>query len=114
MHSDAASADQTDWRQIVTLYDHLLGIDPSPVVAMNRAVAVGEVSGAEAALSILDGLELHEYYLSHAIRGAMLERLGRTSEAAAAYEASERRTENVAEQRFLEEKRRRLDQAKSR
>jgi RNA polymerase sigma-70 factor, ECF subfamily len=101
VHSDAASAEATDWRQIVQLYDQLMAVAPSPVVALNRAVAVAEVEGAAAALTIVDALELGEYYLLHAIRADLLKRVGRTREAAAAYDAAIARTDNVREQRFL-------------
>jgi RNA polymerase sigma-70 factor (ECF subfamily) len=102
VHSDAATAADTDWLQILQLYDHLMAIAPSPVVALNRAVAVGEVGGAEAALAIVDRLDLDQYYLFHAIRADLLKRLGRSHEAAAAYEAAIARTDNAAERAFLQ------------
>jgi RNA polymerase sigma-70 factor (ECF subfamily) len=101
VHSDAPTAAATDWRQIVQLYDQLQAIAPSPVVALNRAVAVAEVEGPEAALSLVDDLELGAYYLFHAIRADLLRRLGREAEAALAYEAAIARTENAAEREFL-------------
>ncbi|HYU48806.1 MAG TPA: sigma-70 family RNA polymerase sigma factor [Candidatus Limnocylindria bacterium] len=101
VHSDAPTAAATDWRQIVQLYDQLQSIAPSPVVALNRAVAVAEVEGPEAALSLVDDLELGAYYLFHAIRADLLRRLGREAEAALAYEAAIARTENAAEREFL-------------
>ena len=88
VHSSAARADATDWRQILQLYDHLLSVAPGPVVALNRAVAVAEVHGPHAALPLVDGLPLDRYYLFHAIRADLLRRLGRTTEAASAYEAA--------------------------
>jgi len=102
VHSDAADASSTDWWQILQLYNQLLSIDPSPVVALNRAVAVAEVEGPDAALTLVDGLELDRYHLFHAIRADLLRRLGRHAEAARAYEAAIDRAENVAERAFLE------------
>jgi RNA polymerase sigma-70 factor (ECF subfamily) len=101
VHSDAATATATDWRQILQLYNHLLAISPSPVVALNRAVAVAEVDGPAAALAIVDGLDLDGYHLFHAIRADLLRRLGRTAQAALAYEAAITRTENAAERDYL-------------
>jgi len=100
VHSDAATAAATDWQQILQLYDQLMAIAPSPVVALNRAVAVGELEGAEAALTIVEGLALDRYYLWHAIRADLLKRLGRYQEAALAYDAAITRTDNVAERAF--------------
>ena len=105
VHSDAPIADATDWRQIVQLYDQLISLAPGPVVALNRAVAVAEVDGPAAALALVDALELHEYYLFHAIRADFLRRLGRASEAAEAYTAAIARTENSAERTYLERRR---------
>ena len=82
VHSDAPTAAATDWRQILALYDQLLALAPSPVVALNRAVAVAEVEGPEAALALVDGLDLDGYRLFHAIRADLLRRLGRDAEAA--------------------------------
>jgi RNA polymerase sigma-70 factor (ECF subfamily) len=101
VHSDAPSAAATDWSQILTLYDQLLAIAPSPVVALNRAVAVAEVAGPAAALPLVDALDLDGRHLFHAIRADLLRRLGRTGEAAAAYEAAIERTENGVEREFL-------------
>jgi RNA polymerase sigma-70 factor, ECF subfamily len=101
VHSDAPSAEATDWRQIVALYDQLLASAPSPVVALHRAVAVAEVSGPAAALALVEELSLDSYYLCHAIRADLLARLGRTTEAAAAYDAAIERTGNEAEREFL-------------
>nr|BFE28857.1 RNA polymerase sigma factor [Actinomadura rugatobispora] len=91
----------TDWRQILRLYDQLLAIAPTPVVALNRAVAVAEVDGPEAALALLDDLDLDRYHLFHAVRADFLRRLDRTFEAAQAYEAAIARTDNGAERDFL-------------
>jgi RNA polymerase sigma-70 factor (ECF subfamily) len=101
VHSDAPAAAATDWRQILQLYDQLLSLAPSPVVALNRAVAVAEVEGPDAALTIVDGLDLGDYHLFHAVRADLLRRLGRADEAALAYEAALGRTENAAERAFL-------------
>jgi RNA polymerase sigma-70 factor, ECF subfamily len=101
VHADAESAAATDWQQIVALYDQLLALAPSPVVALNRAVAVAEVEGPAAALALVDDLDLESYHLFHAIRADLLRRLGRDREAALAYEAALDRTENRAERAFL-------------
>ena len=101
VHSDAPSAAATDWRQILQLYDQLLAIAPSPVVALNRAVAVAEVEGPQAALALVDGLELGDFHLFHAIRAELLRRLGRDDEAARAYDEAIARGGNAAEREFL-------------
>jgi len=103
VHSDAPTAAETDWTQIVALYDQLAAIAPSPVIALNRAVAVAEVEGPEAGLAFVDELrdDLDAYHLHHAIRADLLRRLGRDAEAAAAYEAAIALTENVAERGLL-------------
>jgi RNA polymerase sigma-70 factor (ECF subfamily) len=108
VHSDAPTAAATDWRQILQLYNQLLSIAPSPVVALNRAVAVAEVEGAHAALTLVDGLALDRYYLFHAIRADLLRRLGRHGEAALAYEAAIARCENATERDFLQRRRQTL------
>ncbi|MBK9711331.1 MAG: RNA polymerase sigma factor [Kouleothrix sp.] len=105
VHSDAPTAAVTDWRQILQLYDQLLSLAPSPVVALNRAVALAEVEGPEAALTLVDTLDLNSYYLFHAIRADLLRRLGRAAEAALAYEAAIARTQNAAERDFLQRRR---------
>jgi RNA polymerase sigma-70 factor, ECF subfamily len=101
VHSDAPSAAATDWRQILALYDQLLAMDRSPVVALNRAVALAEVEGAEAGLAALAGLPIEEYYLLHAVRADLLRRAGRGAEAAAEYESARALTDNEAERAFL-------------
>jgi len=101
VHADAPIAAATDWNQILTLYDQLLAVAPSPVVALNRAVAVAEVGDPAAALAIVDGLDLGQYYLFHAIRADLLRRLGRPAEADAAYEAAIVRAGNEAERAYL-------------
>ncbi len=108
VHSDAPTADDTDWRQILRLYDQLLSLTPTPVVALNRAVAVAEVDGPQAALTLVDGLDLAGYHLFHAIRADLLKRLGRDAEAAPAYDAAIARTENAAERDFLRRSRQAL------
>ena len=105
VHSDAAVASATDWRQILQLYGQLMAIAPSPVVALNRAVAVAEVEGPSAALTLVDGLALDRYYLFHAIRADLLRRLNRRAEAADAYGAAIARCENTAERSFLQRRR---------
>ncbi|MFQ6394117.1 RNA polymerase sigma factor [Nocardia sp. KC 131] len=105
VHTDATDAAATDWQQVLHLYDQLAAIAPSPVVLLNRAVAVGEVEGPHAALTMLDDIDLANHYLFHAIRADLLRRLGRTSEALAAYDRAIDRTENRAEQAFLRSRR---------
>jgi RNA polymerase sigma-70 factor (ECF subfamily) len=102
VHSDAPDAAATDWGQILQLYDQLLAAAPSPVVALNRAVVLAEVVGPEVALTLVEGLPLDASHLFHAIRGDLLRRLGRTDEAASAYEAALARTGNTAERHFLQ------------
>ena len=111
VHSDAPTAADTDWGQIVQLYDQLLVMAPSPVVALHRAVAVGEVEGPAAALLLVDGLDLDAYHLFHAVRAHLLAQLGREDEAAAAYDAAIARTDNVAERDFLQARRAALEPA---
>ena len=101
VHSDAPTAEATDWGQILQLYDQLLAVAPGPVVALNRAVAVAEVQGPAAALDLVDGLDLDRYYLYHAIRADLLRRLGRPREAARAYEGALALTGNAAERAYL-------------
>jgi RNA polymerase sigma-70 factor (ECF subfamily) len=105
VHSDAATAADTDWGQILQLYDQLLALSPTPVVALNRAVAVAEVHGPALALAAIESLDLDGYHLFHALRADLLRRLGRSEEAAAAYDDALARAGNAAERRFLEERR---------
>ncbi|HUQ79702.1 MAG TPA: RNA polymerase sigma factor [Gemmatimonadaceae bacterium] len=105
VHSDAKSAEDTDWRQILALYDQHMAIAPSPVVALNRAVAVAEVDGPEAALALVDMLRLPDYRQLHAIRADLLRRLGRRIDAAAEYDAAIAVSENSAERAFLTRRR---------
>jgi RNA polymerase sigma-70 factor, ECF subfamily len=101
VHADAAGIEETDWPQIVALYDHLLEVAPTPVVALNRAVAVGEVQGAAAALALVEELDLDSYHLYHATRADLLARLGRSIEAAAAYQRAAAMAPTDAERDFL-------------
>ena len=107
VHSDAPTAAATDWQQILQLYNQLMSIAPSPIVALNRAVAIGEVAGPDAALALVDTLDLGRYHLFHAIRADLLRRLGRNTEAARAYEAAIEKAANATEREFL--KRRQQD-----
>lgn len=102
VHTDGSSAGDTDWRQILELYDLLLQIAPSPIVALNRAVAVAEVQGPATALHIVDALNLERSYLFHSIRADLLHRLGHAADAARAYEAALALSGNTAEQAFLQ------------
>jgi RNA polymerase sigma-70 factor, ECF subfamily len=101
VHADAAIFEQTDWSQIVALYDQLLEVAPTPVVALNRAIAIGELNGPAVALALVDELELDNYYPYHATRADLLRRLGRTSDAAAAYERAAALAPTEAERDFL-------------
>jgi RNA polymerase sigma-70 factor, ECF subfamily len=102
VHTDAASAAGTDWRQVLALYDQLLALTPTPVVALNRAVALAEVDGAEAGLAAINGLPLQDYQHFHATRANLLARLDRHAEAAAAYHAALALTGNAAERSLLQ------------
>jgi RNA polymerase sigma-70 factor, ECF subfamily len=102
VHSDAATAADTDWSQILALYDQLLAITPTPVVALNGAVALAEVAGPGPALEAVDGLDLDRYHPFHVTRADLLRRLGRLDESAAAYAAAIHLTDNAAERAFLE------------
>jgi RNA polymerase sigma-70 factor (ECF subfamily) len=108
VHSDARAAEDTDWGQILQLYDQLLALTPTPVVALNRAVAVAEVHGPGPALDAVDPLELGAYHLFHATRADLLRRLGRHPEAADAYDSALALVTNPAERQFLEQRRRSL------
>jgi RNA polymerase sigma-70 factor, ECF subfamily len=93
--------DGTDWHQILALYDQLLAMTPTPVVALNRAIALGEVEGPGAALDILDGLDLGDYHLFHAARADLLRRVGRHDEATQAYARAAALAASDAERTFL-------------
>jgi RNA polymerase sigma-70 factor (ECF subfamily) len=105
VHSDAPDAAATDWRQVVALYDQLLAVSPSPVVALHRAVAVAEVDGPAAGLRLVDGLDLGEHHMFHGVRADLLRRLGRAAEAGRAYDAAIDRAGNAAERAFLRRRR---------
>jgi RNA polymerase sigma-70 factor (ECF subfamily) len=101
VHADAASIEETDWPRIAALYDRLLAVAPTPVVALNRAIVVGEVHGPAAALALVDELDLDGYHPFHATRADLLRRLGRDREAAAAYERAAALAPTDAEREFL-------------
>lgn len=101
VHSNAPSAARTDWQQILELYDQLMTIAPSAVVALNRAVAVAEVHGAAHALQLVDAIDLPKYHLYHAVRADLLRRIGRTADAASAYRLALDNCENKRERNFL-------------
>jgi len=108
VHSIAPDIDSTDWEAILTLYNQLFALTPTPIVALNRAVALGEVRGPAAGLTAVDDLAssgLDSYYLFHATRADLLRRLGRTTEAAAAYATARTLTANPVEQAFLDAQR---------
>ncbi len=102
VHADAETYERTDWPQILALYDQLYAVSPSPVVALNRAVAVAEVNGPDDALELLDDLHLDRYQRYHAIRAELLRRLDRAAEARDAYQAAIELTDNPSERRFLQ------------
>ena len=112
VHAEAESVAATDWRQIVALYDQLLRIQPSPVVQLNRAVAIAMRDGPEAGLAQIDAVleqgELANYYLAHSARADMYRRLGRTAEARSSYEKALALTQQEPERQFLQERIRQL------
>lgn len=101
VHTDARAATDTDWSQIVALYDQLTRLDPTPIVALNRAVAVAELDGPLVALTLVDRLPLTGYHAWHATRADLLRRLGRSGEAKKAYDAAIAATQNSAEVAYL-------------
>ncbi|HYZ09551.1 MAG TPA: sigma-70 family RNA polymerase sigma factor [Pseudonocardiaceae bacterium] len=105
VHTDAASWAGTDWRQIAALYDQLAVVDPGPVVALNRAIAIAELDGPAVGLAEVDRLELTGYHAWHATRADLLRRLGRSAEARAEYDAAIAATDNPAERAFLSRRR---------
>src|SRR3984885_3263245 len=117
VHAEAESVTATHWRQIVALYDQLLQIQPSPVVQLNRAVAIAMCDGPEAGLAHIDAVlehgELANYYLAHSARADMYRRLGRTAEARASYEKALALTQQEPERQFLQERIRQLGQKMS-
>src|ERR1700683_1092370 len=112
VHAEAESVAATDWRQIVALYDQLVRIQPSPVVQLNRAVAIAMRDGPEAGLTHIDAVlehgELADYYLAHSARADMYRRLGRTTEARSSYEKALALTQQEPERQFLQERIRQL------
>jgi RNA polymerase sigma-70 factor (ECF subfamily) len=112
VHAEAESVAATDWRQIVVLYDRLLRIQPSPVVQLNRAVAIAMRDGPEVGLAHIDAVlkhgELANYYLAHSARADMYRRLGRTAEARSSYEKALSLTQQEPERQFLQERIRQL------
>jgi RNA polymerase sigma-70 factor (ECF subfamily) len=112
VHAEAESTAATDWRQIVAIYDHLVRIQPSPVVQLNRAVAIAMRDGPEAGLKHIDAVladgELAHYYLAHSARAEMYRRLGRTDEARTSYEKALELTQQEPERQFLRERIRQL------
>src|SRR6266702_2794110 len=113
VHAEAESPAATDWRQIVALYNQLVRIQPSPVVQLNRAVAIAMRDGPEAGLKHIDAVlehgELANYYLAHAARADMYRRLGRTAEARSSYEKALALTQQEPERQFLQERIRQLE-----
>ena len=105
VHCEAGSFEATDWHQIAALYDHLFAVMPTPVVALNRAIAIGESVGPEAALEVLDGVapDLDNYHLMHAARGTTLRRLGHRNAAKAAYKRAAHLATTETTRRFLEQ-----------
>jgi RNA polymerase sigma-70 factor (ECF subfamily) len=101
VHADAASIEATDWSQILALYDQLLAISPTAVVALNRAIVLGEIRGPQAALALLDDLDLGDYHLFHAARADLLRRLGRQTDAAISYMRAAELAPSDAERAFL-------------
>lgn len=101
VHADAATIDDTDWLQILALYDHLLEFSPTPVVALNRAVAIAEVENPAVALALVEELDLDNYYAFHAVRADLLHRAGRVSEAEIAYQRAASLAPTTAESEFL-------------
>jgi len=112
VHAEAGSVVATDWRQIVSLYDRLLRVQPSPVVQLNRAVAIAMCDGPDAGLAQIDAVleqgELANYYLAHSARADMYRRLGRTAEARSSYEKALALTQQEPERQFLQERIRQL------
>ncbi|KRA39499.1 RNA polymerase subunit sigma-24 [Nocardioides sp. Root614] len=105
VHTDAPSAADTDWSQVAALYDQLVRLDPSPIVALNRAVAIAELDGPEVALAQVDRLPLSGYHAWHATRADLLRRLGRSAEARQEYDAALACCDNTAERAYLTRKR---------
>jgi len=108
VHAEAVTAAATDWNEIVGLYDALLGADPSPVIELNRAVAVAMRDGPAAGLVIVDAIlgrgELHDYHLAHAARADLCRRLGKTADARESYRRAIELARQEPERRFLEQR----------
>ena len=106
IHAEAARPDATDWSEIVALYDVLLRAEPSPVIELNRAVAVGMRDGPAAGLELIDAIlergDLHDYHLAHAARADLCRRLGRTVESRTSYERAIALARQEPERRFLQ------------
>jgi RNA polymerase sigma-70 factor, ECF subfamily len=107
VHTDAADARDTDWSQVAALYDQLVRLDPSPVVALNRAIAIAELDGPHVALALVDELAapLADYHAFHATRADLLRRLGRSDAAREAYDRAIHLTGNAAEMAYLTRRR---------
>jgi RNA polymerase sigma-70 factor (ECF subfamily) len=105
VHTDAPTASDTDWSQVIALYDQLIRLDPSPIVALNRAVAVAELDGPEVALALVEALPLTGYHAWHAVRADLLRRLSRSAKAKEQYDAAIAATQNSAERSYLHRKR---------
>jgi RNA polymerase sigma-70 factor (ECF subfamily) len=114
VHTDAATYAGTDWAQVVRLYDQLMALAPTPVVALNRAVAVAELSGAAAGLTLVDELPLRGYRGFHVARAELLRRLGRAAEAAQAYRAALELAPSGPESRLLSARLAALGEARQR
>jgi hypothetical protein len=105
VHTDARDVRDTDWSQVAALYDQLLRLDSSPIVRLNRAIAVAELDGPEVALAQVDGLPLAGYHAFHATRADLLRRLGRSEESQAAYDRAIELVGNTAERAYLSRRR---------
>jgi len=116
VHSEAADAASTDWPQIVALYSVLARAEPSPVVELNRAVALAMRDGPKAGLALIEAIlargELADYHLAHSARADLCRRLGRKDEARSAYQRALSLTQQEQERRFLENRLRELDEKK--
>ncbi|MGL5811093.1 MAG: RNA polymerase sigma factor, partial [Nocardioides sp.] len=108
LHTAAPNTAKTDWARIATLYDKLYALTPTPVVALNRAVAIAELDGAQVALTLVNDLDLTGYHAWHATRAELLRRLGRSSDARHAYDAAIAATANPAERAYLHRRRSQL------
>jgi len=105
VHTDARDARDTDWSQVVALYDQLVRLDASPIVRLNRAVAVAEMDGPDVALALVDGLPLEGYHAFHATRADLLRRLGRSAQSRSAYDRAIELAGNTAERAYLTRRR---------